>query len=246
MLEGDVMMEKCKNKKCIKFFIVILLILIGYFSLRVYTKPKYLYSINEVFEGLGYEVKWENNTKEILVEKNNHIYYKFSQTNRPMKYIMIDNQAYINQNDLRKIKYELDDKYQNNILIPTLNNINNKDDAPIFSYISRNKFIICDYKEKKTYYIMFLASWCPHCKNILSNKDNLNLIRNDCELIIVNIDNKKSEDESKGILYNSDKELFRLFNGEYVPSVFKVEDGKIIDKYVGKEEVVGLLEKITR
>lgn len=93
---------------------------------------------------------------------------------------------------------------------------------------------------------MFLASWCPHCKNILSNKDNLNLIRNDCELIIVNIDNKKLEDEGKGILYNSDKELFRLFNGEYVPSVFKVEDGKIIDKYVGKEEVVGLLEKITR
>ena len=33
------------------------------------------------------KVKWENNTKEILVEKNNHIYYKFSKTNRPMKNI---------------------------------------------------------------------------------------------------------------------------------------------------------------
>ena len=40
--------------------------------------------------------------------------------------------------------------------------------------------------------------------------------------------------------------MFRLFNGEYVPSVFKVEHGKISDKYVGKEEVIGLLEKITR
>lgn len=239
------MNNNLSDKRVIRLILIMLFVLIGFLLILGHIRHKYLYSIDEVFESLGYEVKREENSKEILIEKDNKIYYKFSRKNSPMKYILIDNKAYVNQDDLKKITLTLDDKYKNDILIPLSNQSNrNKDDAPIFSYINDNKISICDYNENKTYYIMFLASWCPHCKNIIDNIDKLNIIQNNQELIIINIDNKKSEDKNKRILNDPDKKLFKAFNGEYVPSVFKIEHEKIIDKYIGEEEVVSLLEKI--
>ena len=127
--------------------------------------------------------------------------------------------------------------------------------APDFTTtdIDGNVVILKDIKAKKTV-LLFWASWCPHCDEIMPVINSYYGDKSNLEVIAISID------ESKDDLLKSLKDTgydwinvaeLKGWNGEIIneygivatPSVFILDENKkIIGKPLGKEEIAGFLK----
>ena len=127
--------------------------------------------------------------------------------------------------------------------------------APDFTTtdIDGNVVILKDIKAKKTV-LLFWASWCPHCDEIMPVINTYYGDKSNLEVIAISID------ESKDDLLKSLKDTgydwinvaeLKGWNGEIIneygivatPSVFILDENKkIIGKPLGKEEIAGFLK----
>ena len=127
--------------------------------------------------------------------------------------------------------------------------------APDFTTtdIDGNVVILKDIKAKKTV-LLFWASWCPHCDEIMPVINSYYGDKSNLEVIAISID------ESKDDLLKSLKDTgydwinvaeLKGWNGDIIneygivatPSVFILDENKkIIGKPLGKEEIAGFLK----
>jgi len=116
------------------------------------------------------------------------------------------------------------------------------------------KEIVLNKVDAKKTLLVFWASWCPHCDEIMPLINSFYKSNNDLEVISISIDESKDDlmksIEEGGYNWTYIAEL-QGWNGPIIeeygivatPSIFVLDENKkIIGKPIGKEEIIKLLE----
>lgn len=112
--------------------------------------------------------------------------------------------------------------------------------------------------QKNDIAFIFYANWCSSCKSVLNIINQLYKEDKEkyIEVIGINIDNKRDEDNFREITKNFLFKNFMLANANvnnieepfYIPYILRVRDNKIID-YIGgsadESEIINFLDKKT-
>ncbi len=128
--------------------------------------------------------------------------------------------------------------------------------APNFTTtdIDGNAIVLDDVVAKKTI-LLFWASWCPHCDEVMPIINSYYGNKNELEVITISID--ESKDDLMKSLVDSDYKWINIaelkgWNGDIVeeygivatPSIFVLDENKIIlGKPVGKDELKKFLDR---
>lgn len=167
--------------------------------------------------------------------KENYIFIPKKENNyNKLDYFLINNKAYTDVTSLYKLGIQPEELIKNiNVSISEFNkNLKIGSDFKDFKIdndLSFSNFIEDKENKSKYVFLLFWSASCPHCKQIIDYVKDNNLKN----IFTVSID-KEEEDvnlykNNFPILLDSDEEVFNLYRNTYVPTLYVIENNKIID-----------------
>lgn len=114
--------------------------------------------------------------------------------------------------------------------------------VPNFIYVKDNEihdlYDILD-KNNKTI-IIFWASWCPNCDEVINYLENHNIKdMSNIKIITISIDSIPQKSNHFIAMNDPKKETFKAFNGNYVPTAFVISNNDIENIIVGSDDILG-------
>ena len=114
--------------------------------------------------------------------------------------------------------------------------------VPNFIYVKDNEihdfYNILD-KNKKTI-LIFWASWCPNCDEVINYLENHNIRdTSNTNIITISIDSIPQKSNHFIVMNDPNKETFKAFNGKYVPTAYVISNNDIEDIIVGSDDILG-------
>lgn len=215
--------------------------------------------IRNILDQLNINLVWNNKTKTItfIKEEINYklIYKPKKKIQNEFELFLIDDTGYINIDDLYDIGIAYNYLNFNEITLSDKLIIGNK--VPIINsniIIDNDLRKINNQKNKKI--IFFWATWCKYCDDYIQDISYILNSDNQFDIIGVNIDdliNKNKVNEkinlylSNGInIFDSNKEIFDIYKPEALPTTYIIENGVIIDSWIGGLDKDLILDKLKK
>lgn len=215
-----------------------------------------LVPIRDIFEQLNYDVIWNALDKEVDVIKNGEVInftIKIKNANKDNQMYIINGKSYTELANVEKlgIRYE----YLDTNLIYLKNNMRISDTVPnIYSEeLSEDELNILN-EHKKIKILFFWATWCPYCREYISEIDKVTVLKNlDVDVIAINIDNKENSEKVDTFLKNNllnitnikdtGKEIYNLYEPNLIPTTYIIDtDGKVVDIILGSINAHDLIQ----
>ncbi|MDU1954150.1 MAG: stalk domain-containing protein [Peptoniphilus lacydonensis] len=178
-----------------------------------------LVPVRDFFEKSGYEVKWNAKTKDVyIIDEKENVIFVFGKETSKNNIILLGNKAYFNLKDLKKSKFisNMDLNREIQIAYKDERDLNLKKGSrvPNFIYVKDNEihdlYDILD-KNNKTI-IIFWASWCPNCDEVINYLENHNIKdMSNIKIITISIDSIPQKSNHFIAMNDPKKETFKAF-----------------------------------
>lgn len=221
------------------------------FADTVVNENKVIIPVRRFFERSGYSVIWSDETKEvdILNDKSNSI-LTFGKENSKKPMTILDNKAYFYLDDFKNIEVnsKLEDRQEIMYIDENIKANKIDDTVPNFVFIEKGEikdFYSLLHENQKTI-VLFWASWCPNCNEVINLLENEYKKYSDLttNIVTINIDDEPQFFKEFPVKNDITKEVFKNFGGQYIPTAYIVSDKRIESVAIGGEEVLGVFKGI--
>lgn len=230
----------------------VLLMLIGLLliSPKVYANGnEILLPIRDYFESNGFEVKWNDELMNVeILDEDKSVISTFGKSKFEIPYVFIGEKTFFNLKDFNSV--EIEDEFKSSVVKLVDFDARDDEDIPNFVFVEDGK--IQDFHNtlctKEITAVLFYADWCPNCDGVLKLFDTEfdKLSELNVNLFAISIDNELNQKYQIPILHDPEIEVFKAFKGEYVPTLYLVEDKNISQVLVGQNEISQFINNLVK